>query len=194
MIIPYWRYQRFIIDDTAHTVNADNRFEVKVRSTPVKIYKTEDDYQKDMQVDETRPKRKSAIKYGSILDPGPYQKPLSITLAPINSGKYLKTVFTLCTLTVISCRGLCIWLIYQFILEYQQQPSSSYRPENEQLIQGHTASDAIKRVYHLEDGGFIPIVTNHGSAIDSSPVQRGITFTKLSQGEFNNFNHLKQLI
>ena len=174
------------------TVNADNRFEVKVRSTPVKIYKTEDDYQKDMQVDETRPKRKSAIKYGSILDPGPYQKPLSITLAPINSGKYLKTVFTLSAL--LSFRGWCIWLIYQFILEYQQQPSSSYRPENEQLIQGHTASDAIKRVYHLEDGGFIPIVTNHGSAIDSSPVQRGITFTKLSQGEFNNFNHLKQLI
>ena len=62
------------------------------------------------------------------------------------------------------------------------------------MIQGHTASDAIKRVYHLEDGGFIPIVTNHGSAIDSSPVHRGITFTKLSQGEFNNFNHLKQLI
>ena len=137
-------------------------------------------------------KRKSAIKYGSILDPGPYQKPLSITLAPINSGKYLNTVFTLSAL--LSFRGWCIWLIYQFILEYQQQPSASYRPENEQLIQGHTASDAIKRVYHLEDGGFIPIVTNHGSAIDSSPVQRGITFTKLSQGEFNNFNHLKQLI
>ena len=97
-----------IIDNAVYTVNADNRFEVKVRSTPVKIYKTEDDYQKDMQVDETRPKRKSAIKYGSILDPGPYQKPLSITLAPINSGKYLKTVFTLCTLTVLLFRGWCI--------------------------------------------------------------------------------------
>ena len=90
-----------IIDDTVHTVNAENRFEVKVRSTPVKIYKTEDDYQKEMQVDETRPKRKSAIKYGSILDPGPYEKPLSITLAPINSGKYLKSAFTLCTLFII---------------------------------------------------------------------------------------------
>ena len=87
-----------------------------------------------------------------------------------------------------------ILLIYQFILEYQQEPSSSYRPENGQFIQGNTASDAIKRVYHLEDGGFIPIVTNHGSAIDSSPVQRGITFTKLSQGNFIHFGHLKQLM
>ena len=87
-----------------------------------------------------------------------------------------------------------IWLIYQFILEYQQQPSSSYRPENEQLYQGHTASDAIKRVYHLEDGGFIPIVTNHGSAIDSSPVHKGITFTKLSQGSLIHFGYLKQLM
>ena len=77
MIIPT---SRMIIYNAVHIVNADNRFEVKVRSTPVKIYKTGDDYQKDMQVDETRPKRKSAIKYGSILDPGPYQKPLSITL------------------------------------------------------------------------------------------------------------------
>ena len=81
--------------------NADNKFEVKVRSTPVKIYKSEDDYLKDMQVDETRPKRKSAMKYGSILDPGPYQKPLSITLAPINSGKYLKTVFTLSAIKMV---------------------------------------------------------------------------------------------
>ena len=54
-----------------------------------------------MQVDETRPKRKSAMKYGSILDPGPYQKPLSITLAPINSGKYLKNSFYLVYVTHI---------------------------------------------------------------------------------------------
>ena len=181
-----------IIDNTLHAGNADNRFEVKVRSTPVKIYKTEDDYLKDMQVDETRPKRKSAIKYGSILDSGPYQKPLSITLAPINTGKYPKTVFTLSRLPVIHEQLQSgKYLTNLSILEYQQQPSSSYRPENEPLIPGHTASDAINRVYHLEDGGFIPIVTNHGSAIDSSPVQRGITFTKLSQGEFIIFSHLK---
>ena len=62
------------------------------------------------------------------------------------------------------------------------------------MYQGHTASDAIKRVYHLEDGGFIPIVTNHGSAIDSSPVHKGITFTKLSQGSLIHFGYLKQLM
>ena len=36
-----------------------------------------------MEVEETRPKRKS---FGSFISPGPYQKPLAIAIPPLTSG------------------------------------------------------------------------------------------------------------
>ena len=54
-----------------------------VTANPVKVYKSKIDYLNDMEVEETRPKRKS---YGSFISPGPYQKPLSIAIPPLTTG------------------------------------------------------------------------------------------------------------
>ena len=57
---------------------------IKVTSSPVKVYKSNDEYLSDMKVEETRPTRKT---YGRVLDPGPYQEPLSIAIPPLSSSK-----------------------------------------------------------------------------------------------------------
>ena len=59
------------------------KHETIVTANPVKIYKSKIDYLNDMEVKETRPKRKS---YGSFISPGPYQKPLSIAIPPLTTG------------------------------------------------------------------------------------------------------------
>ena len=59
------------------------KHETMVTANPVKIYKSKIDYLNDMEVEETRPKRKS---YGSFISPGPYQKPLSIAIPPLTTG------------------------------------------------------------------------------------------------------------
>ena len=64
-------------------IQTDPKHEVKVTSKPVKIYKTKDEFIKDMEVEESRPTRKS---YGSVINPGPYQEPLSIAIPPLNPG------------------------------------------------------------------------------------------------------------
>ena len=43
-----------------------------------------------MLVEETRPTRKS---YGSVIDAGPYQEPLSIAIPPLNPGDFLRKQF-----------------------------------------------------------------------------------------------------
>ena len=60
------------------------KHETIVTANPVKIYKSKIDYLNDMEIEETRPKRKS---YGSFISPGPYQKPLSIAIPPLTTGK-----------------------------------------------------------------------------------------------------------
>ena len=59
------------------------KHETIVTANPVKIYKSKIDYLNDMEIEETRPKRKS---YGSFISPGPYQKPLSIAIPPLTTG------------------------------------------------------------------------------------------------------------
>ena len=59
------------------------KHETVVTANPIKIYKSKIDYLNDMEVEETRPKRKS---YGSFISPGPYQKPLSIAIPPLTTG------------------------------------------------------------------------------------------------------------
>ena len=64
-------------------MHIEPKHETIVTANPVKIYKSKIDYLNDMEAGETRPSRKS---YGSLLNPGPYQKPLSIAIPPLNSG------------------------------------------------------------------------------------------------------------
>ena len=60
----------------------------------------------------------------------------------------------------------------QFQISYKYQIEYSIEPEQ-----------AARRVYHLEDG-FVPIVTNHGSALEANPEPRGVILNLAPQGKF----------
>ena len=113
-----------------------------------------------MEVEETRPKRKS---FGSFISPGPYQKPLAIAIPPLTSG-------------IENFRQILLFDGYQF---------SRKLPNNQNIIQFvwlEPTQQAARRVYHLEDG-FVPIVTNHGSALRTNPEPRGITLKLAPQSK-----------
>jgi hypothetical protein len=69
-------------------------------------------------------------------------------------------------------------------LDYRIPSVSLRTPQHQNKIE--TNQEAVRRAYHLEDG-FIPIVTNHGSALKVNPVQRGIPLNLAPPGKSINF-------
>ena len=113
-----------------------------------------------MEVEETRPKRKS---FGSFISPGPYQKPLAIAIPPLTSG-------------IKSYRQIILLDGYNFSTKFLNNQTII------QLVWLEPTQQAARRVYHLEDG-FVPIVTNHGSALRTNPEPRGITLNLAPQSK-----------
>ena len=75
-------------------------------------------------------------------------------------------------------KGLKLKLL--IFLDYRIPSVSPRISQHPNKIQ--TNQEAVRRAYHLEDG-FIPIVTNHGSALKANPVQRGIPLNLAPPGK-----------
>ena len=70
----------------------------------------------------------------------------------------------------------------EMISDYVLQASPPQTPQRSITFEPQSSQEPMRRIYQLEDG-FIPIVTNHGSAILANPDQSGHQLNILSEGD-----------